>query len=70
MGRKPSITTTLDFDVYAEMRKLIKEMGEDPDARGIQSRYIEDAVKGKNKLVEKHKWVSADDINADKAKLQ
>jgi hypothetical protein len=60
----------MDFDVYAEMREMIKLMGEDPDARGMQSRYIEDAIKGKNKLVKNHKWIPADDINPEKAKLQ
>lgn len=70
MGRKPTYTASMDFDVYAEMREMIKLMGEDPDARGMQSRYIEDAIKGKNKLVKVHKWVPADDINSEKAKLQ
>jgi hypothetical protein len=52
------------------MREIIKKAGEDPDATGAQAHYIEDAIKAKNMLMKAHKWVPADNINAEKAKLQ
>jgi hypothetical protein len=70
MGRKLSLGGTIDIEVYIEMRDMIKQMGGDPDATGVQAHYIEDAIKGKNMLIKNHKWLSADDINPEKAKLQ
>jgi hypothetical protein len=70
MGRKISLGGTIDIDVYIEMREIIKKAGEDPDATGAQAHYIEDAIKAKNMLMKAHKWVPADNINAEKAKLQ
>jgi len=68
--RRPSYTLTCEFDLMAETRELIKHMGDDPDARGVTSRYIEDAIRVKNMLIKANKWVPAEDIDPKKVKLR
>ena len=69
MARMQSMTITIRRDTDDELIKGMNKIGEDPDARGAISRYIEDAILLKNGFVGAGKWIPSDMVDFRASKL-